>query len=100
MNLFADDVLLYHIISQAADYTTLQMAISMIGGWSIANFLDFNISKCKYMVISRKLQPSLPSRGLYLNGKQLQKVDSYKYLGLIVQQSILVTTHILCVQQS
>ena len=45
LNLFADDVLLYCIIAQVADYAALQLAISLIECWSNINFLDFNISK-------------------------------------------------------
>ena len=44
VNLFADDVLLYHTISEEADYEALQTAISLIESWSISNFLAFNTS--------------------------------------------------------
>ena len=33
INIFADDVLLYLIITQAADYAQLQLAILLIEGW-------------------------------------------------------------------
>ena len=57
LNLFADDVLLYHIIAQAADYAALQLAISLIEHWSNTNFLDFNISNAS---IWSSLGNSLP----------------------------------------
>ena len=57
INLFADDVLLYHVVAQAADYAALQLAISLIDRWSTTNFLNFNISKCKYMVIPESSLP-------------------------------------------
>ena len=42
VNLFADDILLYHLISNPADYILLQLAVSLIEEWSISNFLSFN----------------------------------------------------------
>ena len=47
VNLFADDILLYHLISNPADYILLQLAVSLIEEWSISNFLSFNAGKCK-----------------------------------------------------
>ena len=79
VNLFADDVLLYHLISNAADYTVLQEAITLLGDWSITNYLDFNVFKCKYMIISRRNSPTLPPIQLHLLGDPLQRVECYKY---------------------
>ena len=39
INLFANDVLLYHAISEEADYEALQTAISLTESWSISNSL-------------------------------------------------------------
>ena len=94
VNLFADDVLLYHIIAKEADYEVLQTAISLIEGWSILNFLTFNISKCKYMVISRKPSPIQPPTQLQLHGKPLHMVESYKYLGLLLSSNMSWSAHI------
>ena len=35
VNLFADDILLYHLISNSADYILLQLAVTLIEEWSI-----------------------------------------------------------------
>ena len=45
LNLFADDVLLYWIITCAADYLLLQEMICCLEQWSTANYLSFNTSK-------------------------------------------------------
>ena len=47
INLFADDILLYHVISAPEDYEALQSAVSLIEEWSVSNFLSFNAGKCK-----------------------------------------------------
>ena len=54
VNLFADNILLYHLISNSADYILLQLAVTLIEEWSINNFLSFNAGKCTYMIVSRK----------------------------------------------
>ena len=35
VNLFADDILLYHLITDAMDYVVLQEAITLLGDWSL-----------------------------------------------------------------
>ncbi len=79
VNLFADDALLYHLISDAMDYTVLQEAITLLEDWSTANHLNCNVAKCKYMIISRRHSPTLPPSQLHLLG-----VVCYKYLGLLI----------------
>ena len=46
VNLFADDVLLYHqiLITDTMDYAVLQEAITLLEDWSITNHLHFNVS--------------------------------------------------------
>ena len=94
INLFADDILLYHIISALDDYETLQSAVSLIEEWSVLNFLSFNAGKCKYMVISRKLHPSSPSNPLKLFGCAMERVDCCKYLGLMITNNLSWSAHI------
>ena len=84
LNLFADDVLLYHTITCVADYLLLQDVICQIEQWSTENFLSFNSSKCKYMVVSRKKNPLVPYIPLQLFGNALERVDSYRYLGVLL----------------
>ena len=56
INLFADDILLYHLITSTQDYVVLQEATSLIDHWLNANHLTFNQSKRKYKV---NIWPSL-----------------------------------------
>jgi len=35
VNLFADDILLYHLITDAMDYVVLQEVITLLGDWSL-----------------------------------------------------------------
>ena len=90
VNLYADDAL----ISDAMDYAVLQETISLLGNWSITNHLNFNVPKCKYMIISRTRSPPLPPSQLYLLGDPLQRVECYRYLGLLTTSNMTWSTHI------
>ena len=79
VNMFADDVLLYHIISCPDDYLDAQHSVTSIEQWSSSNYLQLNALKCKYMTISRKKKPITPQRALTLNNGILEQVESYKY---------------------
>ena len=94
VNLFADDVLLYHVISSAADYATLQDMVSCIEHWSACNYLYLHPLKCKYMIVSRKKMPTLPENPLQLLGNDLERVDCYKYLGVLLTSDLSWSSHI------
>ena len=58
MSLYADDLMLYRPIQSATDYHFY--IIDNLCVWSDDNLLKFNSRKCKYIIISRRKQPSLP----------------------------------------
>ena len=68
LNMFADDILLYQVITCATDYALLQEVIHCIERWSSENYLNLNISKCKCMIVLCKQSPPLPEISLQLFG--------------------------------
>ena len=94
VNLFADDVLLYHSVSSVSDFLKVQESICCIEQWSSSNHLTLNALKCKYMLISRKRNPLQPVCPLVLNGENLDKVESYKYLGILLTSDLSWSAHI------
>ena len=63
MNLYADDTLLYRVISSLNDYVELQNDINTFTKWVDKNRLTLNANKivnCKYMVISKLKSRALP----------------------------------------
>ena len=72
----------------------LQRAISMIEEWSASNFLNFNIIKCNYMIVSRKQSPIVPPLPLELFNSPMQRVDCCKYLGLLITNNLMWSAHI------
>ena len=81
LSLYADDMLLYKLINSASDYDLLQEDIDALAAWVSAHFLSFNPSKCKYMLVSRKVTQSDPP-ALLLGSTAIERVDSFKYLGV------------------
>jgi hypothetical protein len=93
LTLYADDLLLFRPISDPSDYSTIQRDMSQIENWSLENSLDFNTSKCKYMVISRKRNPTIPAFPLLLNDTPVERVECFKYLGLLLSSDLSWTMH-------
>ena len=93
-NLFADDIALYHIITSPSDYVALQEDICTISSFLDHKHLSLNEDKCRTMLISGKRSNSIPPPTLYLNAKVLQQVSSYKYLGVIITNTLSWKPHI------
>ena len=82
MSLYANDLMLYRPIQSAIGYHFLQMDIDNLCVWSDDNLLKFNGRKYKYIIISRRKQPSLPVAPLNIKHTCMERVHSYKYLGV------------------
>ena len=91
--LYADDHCLYKPLSNMNDLAEIQRDIELVDSWSVNNHLAL---KTKYMIISRKRQKrSYPH--LFLNGLQLEQVSRYKYLGVIINESLSWSEQVNCV---
>ena len=91
MNLYADDTLLYRVIASPDDYVKLQHDINTITSWVD---LTLNAKKCKYMVISKLRGRSIPSQQMMLLDQPMDRVSSYRYLGVIISDNLSWSTHI------
>ena len=74
--------MLYRPIYSAIDYHALQIDIDSLCQWTDNNLLTFNAIKCKYMIVSRKKQLTLPITPIMIKDSSLERVDTYKYLGV------------------
>ena len=77
LSLYADNVLLYKPIRVDGDYADLQSDIDSLNNLVSSNHLDFNTSKCKFMLIMRKNKPSHPPP-VRLQSSGLEWVESIK----------------------
>ena len=94
ISMYADDILLWKPIKFSNNYVYLQTDINNISNCIKSLYLSLNSSKCKYIIASRKRQPTLPSSGLHLNGEALEHVRSYRYLGILVTETLTWSEHI------
>ena len=71
----------------------LQRDVNAISDWMKCNMLSLNVSKCKQMIITWKKQ-SDPLATLTVDGKPLELVHSYKYLGVWITSDLSWTKQI------
>jgi len=90
----ADNLLLFRAISTQSDYCVLRNDVAAIENCSSSNSLNFNISKCKYMVISRKRTPTTPASPILLNSILLERVELFKHFGVVVSSDLSWSNHI------
>ena len=92
--LYADDILLYRAIKCESDYSVLQDDINTINYWVEENHMQFNTAKCKYMLISHKRHKTTSPTALTIASHQIDKVESFKYLGLLFTSDLSWSKHI------
>ena len=79
LTVYADHILLYRPITCKGDFSALQEDINKLDSWIEANYLQFNISKYKYMVVSRRRAGISPA-SLTLQGHHLKCVECFGLL--------------------
>lgn len=93
VKLFADDTFL---CTQNNDFDALEKDVNFelkkVYSWLASNRLTLNISKSKYMLISKKR--TIPKINISLNGTPMQSCDSYKYLGVYFDKDLNWQCHI------
>ena len=94
LSLFADDILMHLEISCAADFNTVQANLDSVSDWISDQHMDLNAKKCKYMVISRKRVPYWLDSDLNLMDSSLERVCTYKYLGIWLNDTLSWSHHI------
>ena len=96
LRLFADDSLIYKQINTHQDSLDLQKVLNNLVVWSGNWQMNFNISKCEHMRISRQSCSSNTLIPTYtFNGSDLTHVDSIKYLGVNIDNCLSFERHIL-----
>ena len=85
--LFADDIVIYRPVRSTTDFLMMQNDTDTISAWIKNNLLTLNVQKCKQMIISRKQHPLVPV-SMVVDGKTLELVTAYKYLGVWITSDL------------
>ena len=91
--LYADDLLLYRPISSPQDHHLLHH-VDIVQAYASAQYMTFNRSKCKYMLVSRKRVHTFPDPVIYLYGLPLESVSSFKYFGVLLTSDLSWCGHV------
>ncbi len=94
ISLYADDILMHLKISCAADFSVLQQNIDNVSAWISSQHMNFNATKCKYMVISRRRLPNWLDNRVDLMDASLERVSTFKYRGVWLNETLTWSNHI------
>ena len=92
VRLFADDTVIYLTITSTQDANKLQYDLNRLESWAREWLMDFNLDKTYVLRFSRKKNKTTTS--YFLQDRILEEVDSVKYLGVTITQTIDWKKHI------
>lgn len=88
--LYADDIaLIYHRGSAEQIQSAINRDLEKLSIWTTENRLTINVDKTKYMIFN-----SVSNIQINYNNKIIDKVDSIKYLGVIIDSRLSFKKHI------
>ena len=95
VRLYADDRVIYlRAKTPEVAMAKLQPELSRISEWCRLNKLSINTAKAKCQILSRKKVSSTGDPGLILVGKKLGTVETYKYLGIMLDNHLNFVPHL------
>ena len=89
---FADECVLLKAVRSASDCEGLQEYLGSIQSWCAKWQLQWNSTKCKAMNVTNK-RNTIPCH-YYIDAAVIEKVDSYRYLGGIVDNRLKWNHHV------
>lgn len=90
--MYADDLKLFRRVRSHNDCTLLQDDLNRISNWAKTWKLSLNASKCKTMSVTLKRNPV---QYVYtVDGTVLEKVDTMRDLGVILDSKLTFSTHV------
>ena len=91
---YADDTVIVGLIENN-DEREYRKCIEYVADWCGENFLNLNVTKTKEMIVDfRQNKSSATDTAAQIDGKNVEIVPSYKYLGCTIQDNLKWTEHI------
>ncbi|XP_062713912.1 uncharacterized protein LOC134290736 [Aedes albopictus] len=90
--MYADDLKIYRIISLLVDCAALQQDIDAVAAWCASNGMELNAIKCKLISFSKS--QTLLTFDYRANGIVLERVNSIKDLGVIMDSKLSFNDHV------
>ncbi len=90
---FADDTVVLGLISNN-DETAYLDEVERLTSWCQDNCLSLNVSKTKELIVDFRKRPQRPYTPLMISGTSVERVSSFKYLGVIISEDLTWTAHI------
>lgn len=92
IKLFADDAVMYSEITTQDDISSFQTDIERLSTWSNTQQMNFNLTKCNNMTITRSTvdRPAC----YYIQKHKLKNISSREYLGIIIQDDLQWESHV------
>ncbi len=90
---FADDTVVLGLISNN-DETAYLDEVERLTSWCQDNCLSLNVSKTKELIVDFRKRHLLPYTPLMISGTPVERVSSFKYLGVNISEDLTWTTHI------
>ncbi len=90
---FADDTVVLGLISNNEETAYLD-EVERLTSWCQVNCLSLNVSKTKELFMDFRKSQQRPYTPLMISGTPVERVSSFKYLGVNIPEDLTWTTHI------
>ncbi len=90
---FADDTVVLGLVSNNDEAAYLH-EVERLTSWCQDNCLSLNVSKTKELIVDFRKRQHQPYTPLMISGTPVERVSSFKYLGVNISEDLTWTAHI------